>query len=96
MCCMAVMGIPHLYRVAQSRTLLTSPKALAMSISIIAMFSIPSRMDCSSLIIASMVDSPLLYPNCVLNVTKCSILDNLFVWSLSQILYMICVRHIGR
>jgi len=46
--------------------------------------------------IASIVDSCVLYPYCAFHVSMCSIVASLFVRSCDQILYMTCVRHIGR
>ena len=80
------MGIPFLYSVAHSSLLLTQPNAFARSIIAISRLLGPVCIACSMRMIASIVDTPGLYPYFVLEVSRCIICVILAVSNLDHIL----------
>jgi len=89
-------GSSFLYSVVQSRVLSTFPNALVRPISIICVFFVDFPRCDSSFTIASDVDKCVLHPYFCLGVRGFRILGSFFVRSCDRILYIICVRHIGR
>ena len=95
MCLIVSTGGPFMHSVAQRSFLFIAPMALERHMSMISASRLACSMYCPILIIASIVEIPYSYPYWSFLVSMCVILVSCLSISPVDILYMICVTHMG-